>query len=752
MDHTRLKEVLLAFADDPTTLYFEKNELVVQIQQELISARLQQDGGDLYVEENGVSMIASQWVATRIAQLDQLAYNITQYVQENPVFINTSSHLLDQLRGTGQDSFSATENTREVLCEILGRRPAGMCSIQYLTSDAGEGKTTLINQLAREQAERYRKKLAKWLVVPISLGGNPFLRLENIIAAGLLNQLRMRRFFYEGFIELVRLGFIVLALDGFEEVFVETAGDAVSSLGNLIRDLKGEGTVLIAARTAYFDFRQLDQQARLYDSLPNYEVGFAKLSLDRWTQREFLEMCGAYGLPMGDAVYERLGRVLPADHPLLTRAVFVRRLIDLAKDDDLGFLDSAANLNDFFSPFIDSILDREIRFKWIDGSSGVSMPLLNLTEHHEVLQLLAEEMLLNKRTALPLSSCQDYADIFCDARKKPSMIARQVRDRITSHALLITDATKTQVSFDHDHFREFFLGELVGLYLLSGADADIRKVLRVEALSGFTLDTAVSTCVLRSATASALINRIQAVAKTEGAGSFVRENSGGLITRILNRFEEHTNSTVADLAFPSNALERSLRLVTFEHCYFQGTALSHNLVGVRFVECDFAWVEITEGQQFANLSILNSTVHALTVIRQNGDSREYFEPGIIAALLRSQGVDLGVSAPSRTEKEILHEDENIVIVRKLVTLFTRNTILSEKVLTLKFRTSYAQFESDVLPELLRSGFVVEVTNRGAGTQRRYRLARSIAQISAMLAGCNGSFDTFLTLEKDLADF
>ena len=38
-----------------------------------------------------------------------------------------------------------------VLLRVLGRRPAGVASVLYLTSDAGEGKTTLISHLARQQ-------------------------------------------------------------------------------------------------------------------------------------------------------------------------------------------------------------------------------------------------------------------------------------------------------------------------------------------------------------------------------------------------------------------------------------------------------------------------------------------------------------------------------------------------------------------------------------------------------------------------
>ena len=653
MDHKRLKEVLLAFADDPSSLIFERNEIVVQIQQETISARLHQDAGELFVEEAGDLVSAARWVASRIAQLDQLAHNITQLIPCPDPFITSSARVL---ASSASDSPVGVGDTLQSMSSALSQRPAGMCSVLYLTSDAGEGKTTLINRLAVSQAHAYRERAANWLLVPIALGGNPFLRLENIIAAGLLNQLRMRRFFYEGFIELIRLGFIVLALDGFEEVFVETAGDAVSSVGNLIRDLKGEGTVLIAARTAYFDFRRLDQQASLYDSLPDYEVGFSKISLNRWGEEEFLALCSACGLTNGYSVYLRLRRVVPADHPLLTRAVFVRRIVDLARDTDLEFVERANDVNDLFRPFIDSILEREIKYKWVDNSSGIAMSLLTTEEHHDLLGLLAEEMFLSKRTALPISTCQDYSDIFCDARRKSPMLARQVRERITSHALLSVDATKTQVTFDHDHFREFFLGEMIAKYLIGGSAPDIRKLLRVGPLAPFTFDTAISSCLTDGVDGTVLINRIHGVALTEGPSSFVRENCSALITRALNRFDSYEGAKITELVFPSGSLERRLRGVTFEACFFQSTGLSQEMERVDFVSCEFEGIEIDIDASFVNLHMKECRIRAVSLRDEEGSSREFFDPQAIDAILSGHGIDVGLKDGAAKAQDVIHED------------------------------------------------------------------------------------------------
>jgi hypothetical protein len=306
MDLARLKDVLKAFADDPAGLMMEKGRLVVQIQGELISATTLVRDGQLLVTEQGETEVATRWVARRIAQLDLLADRISNLFAHNPRFVTPKGSFLDQVDESPLDNPETVDDALETASTFLNRRPGGLCSVFYLTSDAGEGKTTLIGELANRQAKAYRERRSDWLLVPFSLGGNPFLRLDNVIAAGLLNQLRIRRFYLDGFIHLVRLGYIVPALDGFEEVFIETSGDAVSSLGNLISDMRGEGTLLIAARTAYFEIKRLDRQARLLDSIANAEVGFGRLGLVRWGKSEFVTFCDLSGISDGVQLYTDL--------------------------------------------------------------------------------------------------------------------------------------------------------------------------------------------------------------------------------------------------------------------------------------------------------------------------------------------------------------------------------------------------------------------------------------------------------------
>jgi hypothetical protein len=753
MDFARLKEVLSAFADDPSALHFEKGNIMVQIQSEVISAKVTPGEFGLMIEETGLApQPVGKWLTGRIAHLDQLAHSISQTTSPCKDFITSPAHLLDQLEFASSDELVKVHDALATTMATLARRTPGMCSVLYVTSDAGEGKTTLINQMALSQAKLYTERRADWLIVPISLGGNPFLRLDNVIAAALLNQLRFRRLYFEGFMQLVRLGYIVLALDGFEEVFVETAGDAVSSLGNLISDLKGEGTLLVAARTAYFDFRRLDQQARLIDAIPGFDVGFAKVSLDRWGVTEFVSLCELNGVPEGASLYEELRTKLGTNHPLLTRAVFVQRMVDLAKaDQGLAFITQTEDVNDLFHPFIDTILRREIESKWIDKLSEVAGPLLSLEEHYGLLELISEEMWLSKRSSLPLDTCDSLAELFCDTGKKSPSISRQVRDRLSHHALLVSDSTRAQISFDHDHFRDFFLGELLGAYLMTGSQADLRKLLRVDALQNFALDITVSFCVTRHAEIEKVVKTILEVASTEGPSSFLRQNSGALVIRLVSRASE-TGPTiqVEDLSFPVDALaNRRVVRTKFRRCYFQETELSSEISNVEFEGCDFEDLQLASHARIDGVRFIDSEIRALTFFKNGSSGTDYFDPKLIASLLLAHGAEISRNSQIVISSVVLADDDKETsCIRKLLSIFTRSLETSENVLNLKLGVNAGWFFSDFLAELIKINILEEVPHRGRREQRRFRLGMAVGDIATALAKANGSFKSLRQILKE----
>ncbi|MBK7374300.1 MAG: hypothetical protein IPJ02_01615 [Chitinophagaceae bacterium] len=423
--------------------------------------KVEEKDGELYVIENDTSQKAIHWIANRLANLHQLADRILEYTPRVKNFVQPSGLLLDDTEIDPTETESFVEKASNKLSEKLNVKSPGSSSVIYLTSDAGEGKTTLINELACQQALAYKAKTTSWLLIPIPLGGRPFLRFDDIVIASLVNRLRFRLFYYDSFMELVKLGMIVPAFDGFEEMFMESStGEALSATGNLMNKLSSSGAILIAARKAYFDYKSFSSQAKLFDTIGSNAVTFSRLSINRWDKQRFIEYAELRNIQNAEGIYEFIVRKLGnPEHPLLTRPVLVNQLLDVAQaSNDLNLIgNSLEDTTQYFPKFINAIIEREAETKWIDRSGEPSKPLLTIEQHYEILSVIAEEMWLNNTDSLQEPILDLISDIFCESQKITPLLGRQIKERLKQHALVIKSETNNgQFRFDHDEFREFF--------------------------------------------------------------------------------------------------------------------------------------------------------------------------------------------------------------------------------------------------------------------------------------------------------
>jgi hypothetical protein len=751
MDLARFKQILLAFADSENDFEIRKGgSLAIQIGNEVITADLTVREGSLLISEGGSVQRAEQWIIHRIAMLNVLADRIIETIPPTKAFVNPKAEMLDRLEFAPTDTATPTPNALECLRESLERRPGGTCSVLYLTADAGEGKTTLIHELANDQARRFRNHHTDWLLVPISLAGKPFLRFEDVLVASLMNQLRFQRLYFDAFVELVRMGVLIPALDGFEEVFVETPdGDAVSSLGTLIRQLNGDGTLLIAARKAYFEFRSLETQAQLLDSLPNLDVAFARLRLERWGRAEFVRYCLLNGLQEGEQLYSEVTSRVAFDHPLVTRAVLVRRLVEIAKaHSDFSFIAEIRPESDtFFIRFIDQILEREANEKWIDKVSEPPKPLLTVREHHQLLSYIAEEMWISKKAVLSGEMLDSLAEIFCESVPKSPVVTRQVRERLKQHALIVSVGnSRREFAFDHDNFRDFFLGEQLGWHLLARQFADIRKLMRIDLLRGWTLDTAVSVVSLEVSSFVPIMDCILEAAHAEGPSSYVRENAGGLVLRILERVTDHAVN-VGDLVFPVDAFRgRSLQNVAFRRCYFRSTSLaSATLRRCQFEDCELERIDLEGDPIIHNCTIGNGTVVRALGVPGTGERIDLYDPRQIRDMISGAGFTFDSPQPDLPFKPSL-VDARLPIFEKAIHSFQRSTHVSAGTFRLRLSLNATQFFDEIFPDMKRSGILEEITH-GPGAGDRYRLAVPMGVIAAALAQSQGSYDKCLEIIK-----
>ena len=724
MDLVTFKRILTAFADKPADVDVGRGTLLLQLRDEVVEAKLFYREGGVWVEEEGIRPVSAfQWIVERVARVPLLADRILSYVEDESHFVRPDGRLLDQIDVQPTESDGAVVDAVESIESVLSRNPAGVSTVLYLTSDAGEGKTTVINHQALVQAKKFKLKQTDWLLIPIRLGARPFMRLDDIVVAELANKLRFM-LFYDAFLELVRLNVLVPALDGFEEVFLESGtGEAVSALGNLINDLEGNGRVLIAARKAYFEIRSFAAQSRFFDTVTTGAADFARVALQRWSRGQFEEYARRRGVEDPAGLFQSVAERIGPDHPLLSRAVLVERLVLVSLDNQLlPLLDRLGDDPDnYFFEFVDTIVQREATKKWIDRVGDAAEPLLTIAEHHKLLAMIAREMWVTGTSALRYDYLDLIAEVFCTEERKSPAVTRQVKERLHQHSLLINIGKGgRQIGFDHEDFQRFFLGQALARELMDANESGLVAFLRVASLPDQTADAAVNRVRREGVQLEPMVQTLIRTGEAAPDTSYTKENAALLLIRLVGHVSGPPFKIV-NLFFPAEALRgRLISNIAFTDCHFQPTSLvGSTFTQIEFSGCQFERLEVGASTRFVNVTFRDCEIG--TLVRSEHEDVIY-EPLRIRQILRSMGSNVR-DAEEQVQLEIPAGavDDETELAQQALRAFMRATHVNENVFKQRLGTRSNEFFARVLPPLIDGEVLEEVEYRGGGRQRRFKL-------------------------------
>jgi hypothetical protein len=736
IDVSAFHRIAKTFADADYEI--RHDSVTFAVRDELIDIRLRISSAQLFVIENDATIPAVKWLATRLGRLPVLAERIVQYSPHDLRFIPPSGRaVLCPEHPNFQDDEVPTADACATLKSLLDWEPAGTSSVIYLTSDGGEGKTTVTNRLACKQAEDYQRGHEHWLLVPVELGGRPFLRLDEIATGALLNKYRFSYLYYDSLIEFCKLGLIVLAIDGFEEMFVDDpAGDATSSVGRLLDSLDSNGRVLISARRAFFEFHNLADQTKLFDSVRGKSVAFSRVSLDRWSTTQFVSYCELCKIERPSELYDSVVDALgDARHPLLTRPVLVKQLAEAAVEPQLR-ADLVSTLeqapSEYLKTVIEAIVIREVTLKWIDRSGGIATPLLSLQEHLKLLADVAVEMWRSGGQIVRIDTLGLIVELFLEQSKHSAAARHQVQKWAPQHALLAKKGERF-LEFDHEEIFAYFLGCGLGAEICSSSEEALRSLLRTSAISSTTASMISGMITDRQS----VIDRLKAIARRETPSSMCMDNIGLLLARLLADRVFDPALLIENITFPSSALSlRGLSGIRFKGCAL-GVVAAGTWRDVVFSDCMFEEIRVSGVSRFDKCSIDDKTrIHA---IRIPPNDVTLYAPESVRANLSRLGITTGVEPAAKAPEA----DEEFILAEKCIMLFTRSTELNEQSLRKRLGSRAPRFFNDVLPRLLQSKIMSATQYHGAGQQERYILARPLHEIAAAMKRSEGRFNEFL---------
>ena len=713
---------------------------------EVVSAKVTlDDEGSVQnvVDETGTKFVPLIWIAERLGRLSSLARAIQSTLNSGSPFVSPDGEY--ELNWSIEDF---TNQGNAPVCDVLEKvcrtKNHWETHVLYLISNAGEGKTTILERVASLQAKDYIPGQGR-VVVPISLSGKPFIRFEDLVIGTLANRYKFSSYFFPSFIAMVKLGLIIPAFDGFEEMFVESpSGEAISSMAEFIKELKGSGTILVAARSAYFEHQNLTTQGRFYDAVSSSPVVFSKIRIEKWRKTDFI----SYGLARAlteleaDRLYNSISASFGENHPVLTRAVFVRKIFDSFEDSGSinDFLQIAfTSYNEFYKNFLNTIIEREAS-KWLLKSRSTATPVLTVHQHRLLLSLIAREMWTSRSELLRDDVIAMITDLFIEAENLSAEQASQVRKRITDHAVLkMTDGNKNYFEFDHQDFYQYFLGYSMLNSISEGKYDDIIDLGRKGRWAKTTLDSCIFG-VVESGNRKSQLELLERL-KVEQKASHARENVALLVLMINNSFCE--SIIIDNVAFDTEPFDAiKLCNTEFRDCIISSLRTSNLGVNVVFTNCKILEIELDGGSVGIGARLVGDT-EISSLHDHDDDTVDYAPASILAKLTSKLGFSFqNISGQLFVKFEAKEVDDRLTTMEKVLRVFYNRIEVNEDTLRTRLSKRFGLFWDEMLPGLL--GIVFEYVNyRGSGSQARLRIVCKFERIQEALKVAEGNYDLFV---------
>lgn len=545
--------------------------------------------------------------------------------------------------GPGQE-----EPAREMLqCQVEDARD-DVTTVVFVTGDAGAGKTEVLKELVRHQADRFILGETDWLYLYVNAQGRALARLEEALATEL--QDLKATLTYHSVSTLSRNRLLVPVIDGFDELLGVTGyEDAFSSLRRFLDELGGSGRLIAAARSAYYEQelltratnRELSSQGLAVEPIEIQPWGVQEF--DQYIQKKFLSSESSFRVDSAPTMTreqftDKMREVFASEinAPLRSKPFFVAKTAEFVL---AGKDFSAADLLD---QLVNGYLDREQTSKLLDETG---QPLLQIEQIRALVQMICEEMWASETRSLDVQQVRVAAEVITlDSGLSESSVVR-VRERAPYMAFFTAADIKDRVEFEHEIFFAYFLGDTIFDAVLRAPD-NLYSILFRSPLPEGASDRASKLIDQKNLNLASVIANCGAAADAGPLRSVqAQENAGQLIAAMLNlRFRATHVPSISSVSFQSVVFAgRKLSNVHLRECtFFRVEFRRTDLSSTTIEDCSGREVRLQDvlvNPQHTILQIkgLNprSDVFGLRVRRADGEIAPIYRPDETVGILAS---------------------------------------------------------------------------------------------------------------------
>lgn len=619
-----------------------------------------------------------------------------------------------------------------------------------VTGEAGGGKTRVLRELVRQQAQAYLAAEVDALFLYVNAQGRALARLNEALATE-LQDLRVG-LTYHSVASLTRLGLLVPIIDGFDELLgVSGYDDAFSSLTSFLDQLQGEGQLIASARSVYYEEEFRARAGRPTAADLSWEE--APVAICDWTDHERSAYVGQLATRKG------LSSARSADLERSLKSVFsgpneslAQKPFFLARTSELLLADHTFDDgDDLLTQLVKGFLHRERHEKLLDRQQS---PLLGHDELESLLCELALEMWNQETRELDTRSVREVAEYVLTIRDVPESTQQIVLEKVLSLALLVRSPYDRGLAFEHEAFFSYFLTRaIVDQYFK--AEADLRAVLGRSALPEDVADR-IGTSLWEEHTSSESLQR-----RADALGGAARQNwlradqvqeNAGLILLGLIRSSAVSGREVAGLAVRSVTFPGGhLRGVVCRDCSFSEVIFRRtDLADTRFLDCRVNDVLMIEPRISSNTRLelhgLDPGANIQGLHLLNGSGNVLYDPDEVASAV----ADRGGPALKGQNRRIPVDQGLLHLVERLMRAYGRANPVCED--DPRHKTVFSDRKWPAVKDLLlRHGIVTSERRPTKGRPKRFLRRQFLpAEIMAGLREDASTSSAIRTFWRDLA--
>jgi len=633
--------------------------------------RVSQDSG-ITVTIDGKTRTYRAFLAnTQMADLRHMAQMIMQTASRD-IFVPTKAHRTDADTGP----YLATE----LLADLLGQHDIDLTQVLMVTGEAGAGKTRVLQELVRQQAERYLQGQTETLLLYVNAQGRALSRLNEALATE-LQDLKVN-LTYHSVATLARVGLLVPVIDGFDELLgVSGYDDAFNSLAAFLEQLAGEGRLVASARSVYYEEEFLSRAGKA-SATGKQAWSYVPVRIVPWEyddQKGFVDaLAKQKALPESELTIlrERVNDVFRNQKELASKPLFFARTVDLLLRDS-----EFSGGDDLLGTLAHRFLEREQQEKLLDRQHK---PLLSENRLEELMGELAQEMWNQETRELDRGSVREVAEYILDDSDVPESARQIVVERMPTLAFLAPSDKHASILFEHEIFFFYFLARsIVQQY---EQKMDMRVILSRSPLPEFVADRLAFELQQQGRLSSPeglqeILDRLCEAGRTEWRRTTqVRENAGLIVMALLRLFVQGNRASIeiegrniCTVVFPGG----HLRNVTMRDCKFVSVEMRRtDLESTKFIDCSAHDVLLYEPKvkigstrlELDGLQVPAEVIGIQERSREGEGTAAFYSPERISRVLR----ECGAQAEMTGDDDIRNVSEEMLeLLEKLMRIYGR---------------------------------------------------------------------------------